>query len=142
MEKYMFKLIMAIHIFLYRLTGGRFGGEMRGFKVLLLTTTGRKSGKKRTTPLGYFDYEGGYVITASNAGLPRNPGWYYNLKNNPQVTVQAKDRVMTAVAEEAQSNLRNQLWDRLIEQAPGYADYEKRTTREIPMVILRPMKGT
>jgi deazaflavin-dependent oxidoreductase (nitroreductase family) len=129
---------MAIHIFLYRLTDGRFGGEMRGFKVLLLTTTGRKSGQKRTTPLGYFDYDGGYVITASNGGLPRNPGWYYNLKGNPQVTVQVKDRAMTAVAEEVKGNLRNQLWDQLIEQAPGYAEYPKRTTREIPMVILRP----
>jgi hypothetical protein len=63
MQKTMFKLMMAIHIFLYRLTSGRFGGKMRDFKVLLLTTTGRKSGQKRTTPLGYFDYDGGYVIT-------------------------------------------------------------------------------
>lgn len=138
MLKYVFKLVMAIHVFLYRLTGGRFGGQMRDFKVLLLTTTGRKSGQKRTTPLGYFDYDGGYVITASNAGLPRNPGWYYNLKSKPQVTVQVKDRVMTAVAEEAQSDLRNQLWGQLIEQAPSYGDYEKSTTREIPMIILRP----
>jgi deazaflavin-dependent oxidoreductase (nitroreductase family) len=60
------------------------------------------------------------------------------LKHNPQVTIQVKDKVMTAVAEEAQSDLKNQLWGRLIEQSPSYADYEKRTTREIPMVILQP----
>jgi deazaflavin-dependent oxidoreductase (nitroreductase family) len=114
------------------------GSEMRGFKVLLLTSTGRKSGKQRTTPLGYFDYDGGYVITASNAGLSHNPGWYYNLKSNPQVTVQVKDAEMTAIAEEAKGELRDQLWAQLIEQALGYADYEKRTTREIPMLILRP----
>jgi deazaflavin-dependent oxidoreductase (nitroreductase family) len=138
MQKYLFRLTMAIHTFLYRLTRGRFGGEMREFKVLLLTTTGRKSGQKRTTPLGYFDYDGGYVITASNAGLPRNPGWYYNLKDNPQVTVQVNDRVMTAIAEEAKGDLRHQLWEQLVEQAPSYSEYPKRTTREIPVVILRP----
>ena len=138
MQKYMFQLIAAIQVFLYRLTGGRLGGEMRGFKVLLLTTTGRKSGKVRTTPLGYIDYDGGYVIAASNAGMPRNPGWYYNLKDSPQAAVQVKDRVMTAAVEEAKGDLRNQLWGRLVEQAPSYANYEKSTMRVIPMVILRP----
>jgi deazaflavin-dependent oxidoreductase (nitroreductase family) len=138
MQKHLFKLMMATHVFLYRLTGGRFGGRMRDFKVLLLTTTGRKSGKKRTTPLGYINNDGSYVIVASNAGLSRHPSWYYNLKSNPQVTVQVNDRVTTAVAEEAEGDLRNQLWKQFIEQAPSYADYEKRTTREIPMVMLRP----
>lgn len=138
MQKQIFRSTMAIHIFLYRLTGGRFGGEMRGFKVLLLTTTGRKSGQQRTTPLGYFDYDGNYVIAASNAGLPRNPGWYYNLKDNPQVAIQVQDQVMTAVAEEAKGELRNQLWGQLVEQAPSYAAYPKQTTREIPVIILRP----
>jgi deazaflavin-dependent oxidoreductase (nitroreductase family) len=138
MQKQLFRLTMAIHIFLYRLTGGRFGGEMRGFKVLLLTTTGRKSGQKRTTPLGYFDYDGGYVIAASNAGLPRNPGWYYNLMNNHRATVEVKDREIMVVPEEATGNLRNQLWEQLIKQAPSYAEYPKQTTREIPVVILRP----
>jgi len=112
---------------------------MRDFKVLLLTTTGRKSGKKRTTPLGFITYDGGYVITASAiAFLNRPPGWFVNLKSNPQVTVQVKDRVMTAVAEEAESGLRNQLWKQLIEQSPSYAEYAEHTTREIPMVVLRP----
>jgi deazaflavin-dependent oxidoreductase (nitroreductase family) len=130
--------MMAIHVFLYRLTGGRLGGRMRDFQVLLLTTTGRKSGKKRATPLGYFNYDGSYVISASHAGLPHHPSWYYNLKSNPHVTVQVKDRATPAIAEEANGDLRNQLWKQLIEQAPSYADYEKRTTRVIPMVILRP----
>jgi len=134
----MFQLMMSLHVFFYRLTGGRLGGEMQGFKVLLLTTTGRKSGKTRTTPLGYIDYDGGYVITASNAGMPRNPGWYYNLKDSPQATVQVEDRAMTAVVEEAKGDLRDHLWSLLVEQAPSYARYQKSTTRVIPMVILRP----
>jgi deazaflavin-dependent oxidoreductase (nitroreductase family) len=89
---------MAVHVFLYRLTGGRIGGSMWGFNLLLLTTIGRKSGKEHTTPLGCFDYEGGYVVAATNGGLPNNPGWYYNLKSKPQVTIQIKDRVIMAVA--------------------------------------------
>lgn len=138
MQKQMFRLTMAIHIFLYRLTGGRLGGKMRGFKVLLLTTTGRKSGQQRTTPLGYFDYDGSYVIVASNAGLPRNPSWYYNLKDNPQATIQVQDRVLTVIGEETKGDLRSQLWKQVIAQAPGYAEYPKRTTREIPVMIMRP----
>jgi deazaflavin-dependent oxidoreductase (nitroreductase family) len=138
MLKLIFRLSGSIHIFLYRLTNGRFGGQMRGFTVLLLTTTGRKSGKKRTTPLGYFEYESGYVIAASNAGLPSNPGWYYNVRSNPQVTVQVGEKVMTALAEITTGDLRDQLWQQLIEVAPGYADYETRTERSIPMIILHP----
>ncbi len=138
MQKYVFQLMMTLHVFFYRLTGGRLGGEMQGSKVLLLTTTGRKSGKTRTTPLGYMDYDGGYVITASNAGMPRNPGWYYNLKDSPQATVQVEDRAMTAVVEEAKGDLRDHLWSLLVEQAPNYTRYQKSTTRVIPMVILRP----
>lgn len=138
MQKYVFQLMMTLHVFFYRLTGGRLGGEMQGSKVLLLTTTGRKSGKTRTTPLGYMDYDGGYVITASNAGRSRNPGWYYNLKDSPQATVQVEDRAMTAVVEEAKGDLRDHLWSLLVEQAPNYTRYQKSTTRVIPMVILRP----
>jgi deazaflavin-dependent oxidoreductase (nitroreductase family) len=139
MQRLIFRLTSRIHVFLYRLTGGRLGSAVRGFHILLLTTTGRKSGKQRTTPLGYFEYDDGYVITASNAGLDRHPGWFYNLKSNPRVEVQIKDAKKEAVAEQAEGELRGLLWEQLIEHAPGYADYENSTTREIPMVILRPV---
>lgn len=138
MIKQLFKLVMAIHIFLYRLTGGRFGGKIQTLNVLLLTTTGRKSGKERTTPLGYFDHDGGFVISASSAGSPHNPGWYYNLKSNPQVTIQIKERVIPVIATEAEGDLRTQLWAQLIEKAPGFLSYQERTTRQIPMIILQP----
>lgn len=111
---------------------------MRGFKVLLLTTTGRKSGKTYTTPLGQFDYDGGYVIVASNAGQPTNPAWYYNLKSNPRVTVQVLDQVIPATAEVLSGDARAQAWRQVIATAPSYADYEKRTSREIPLILLVP----
>ena len=133
-----FKLFMAIQTGLYRLTGGKLGGRFMGFDVLLLTTTGRKSGKTRTTPLGCFDQDGGYVIVASNAGLPSHPAWFLNLKNNPQVTVQVMDKIMPATAEVLSGEARLQAWRQVIATAPAYAGYEKRTTREIPLILLRP----
>lgn len=135
------KLAMAIQTFLYRLTGGRIGGSGRDFRVLLLTTTGRKSGKERTTPLGYFEDQGAYIITASStAFLGEEPAWFLNLKSNPQVKIQVMDKRLAAIAEQAAPEERNRLWARLIEVSPSYAEYQKRTTREIPMVILRPVE--
>lgn len=127
-----------MHIFLYRLSGGRVGNRVSGMTVLLLTTTGRKTGKKRTTPLGYFVEDGAYVIIASGGGSDRHPAWFHNLKSNPQVTIQVGSKQMTAVAEPADPEMRQQLWAKLLTIAPGYGSYEKRTTREIPVVILRP----
>jgi deazaflavin-dependent oxidoreductase (nitroreductase family) len=134
----LFKLFTAFHVWMYRITGGRLGGTMRGFKVLLLTTTGRKSGKAYTTPLGVFDHPSGYLIVASNAGLPANPAWYYNLKSNPQVTVQVLDKVIPATADVLSGEARTLAWSQVIATAPSYADYEKKTTREIPLILLRP----
>ena len=139
MQKLTWKIWTRLHVFLYRLTGGRFGSEMRGFKVLLLTTTGHKSGKRRTTPLGYFDHEGGYGIIASNSGQPSNPAWFYNLKTNPRVDIQVKDRELTVTAQQVPSEAHAALWSKLISIAPGYDDYTKRTTREIPLVLLKPV---
>src|SRR5689334_3870198 len=134
----MFKLFMSIFVGLYRLTGGRMGGQVRGFKVLLLTTTGRKSGQQRTTPLGAFEQPGGWVVVASNAGAPHNPAWYHNLKSQPQVTVQVMDKVMSATAEVLSGEARAQAWQQVIRTAPAYAEYEKKTTRQIPLVFLHP----
>lgn len=136
--KYIFKFFMGLSVWLYRLTGGILGGGMPGLKVLLLTTTGRKSGKTYTTPLGRFDHEGGYIIVASNGGQPTNPAWYYNLKSNPRVSVQVRDKVIPATAEVLSGEARAQAWSQVIASAPSYAAYEKRTTREIPLILLRP----
>ncbi len=133
-----FKLFAAIQIFLYRLTGGRLGGKMMGFNVLLLTTTGRKSGQARTVPLGRFDHPEGYVIVGSNGGQPSHPAWYFNLKNNPHVTIQVLDKVIPATAEVLSGQERAQAWQQVIANAPNYAAYEKKTSREIPLVLLRP----
>lgn len=134
----MMKTFTGMHAFFYRLTGGRAGSTMGGMKVLLLTTHGRKSGKSRTTPLTFFEQESGLLIVASNAGKPRHPAWYLNLKANPQVSVQIKDKSIPCTAEIVASGQRESLWKGVVSAAPAYSGYEKSTTREIPLVLLQP----
>lgn len=139
-EKLLFRpLIMPLQIRLYRLTRGRIGGEAGGVRFLLLTTTGRKSGKEITTPLAYVDHDGGYLVAATNAGMPRHPGWYHNLSANPHATVQVGPRTFAVAAEEATGDERRTLWHRLLTEIPGYAAYQERTSREFPMIVLRPV---
>jgi deazaflavin-dependent oxidoreductase (nitroreductase family) len=134
-----FRFFMAISVFLYRLTGGKFGSQVQGLPVLLLTTIGRRTGKKRIAPLGYLEHDGSYVITATNMGFDTHPAWFHNLKSHPQVALQIGDKQLTAIAELADPTLRHQLWAKFVERAPGYGAYEKRTTRDIPIVLLRPV---
>ncbi|MFT3894464.1 MAG: nitroreductase family deazaflavin-dependent oxidoreductase [Anaerolineales bacterium] len=139
MMRPLFRIFLSFSVWLYQRTNGKFGGKIQGLPVLLLTTTGRKTGKKRTTPLGYFEYDGSYVISASYAGLDINPAWFHNLKSNPKVTLQIQDKHLTALAEPAEPILRKQLWDKLVELSPNYGPYQQRTIREIPMILLRPV---
>ena len=135
--KLMYKAWMAFHAWIYRLTGGRLGGSMMGFKVLLLNTTGRKSGKAYTTPLGFWEQPGGYLLAASNGGNPVNPAWYLNLMSKPQTTVQIGSKVIPVTAEALTGEARDQAWQRVVTAAPSYANYQKRTKRQIPVVLLR-----
>jgi F420H(2)-dependent quinone reductase len=141
MGKLFFRFINRIHIFLYRLTGGRFMGKVQGLRVLLLTTTGRKSGEVRTTPLGYFEQDGDYIIIASNAGFDSHPAWFHNLRSNLRTSIEVNDKKIEVIAEISGQDQRGQLWGRLIQLSPGYANYAKKTKREIPVVILHPEKG-
>ena len=128
-------------VMLYHLTGERAyrGSADSPAGFLKLTTTGRKSGKQRNVHLIYIRDGSAYVVTASNGGKQRYPGWFFNVRSNPQVTMQVQDAQVSAVAEVAGPDKRRELWARLLEIAPFYAGYEKRTSREIPMVILRPV---
>ena len=127
-------------VMLYHLTGERAyrGSANSPAGFLKLTTTGRKSGKQRSVHLIYIRDGSAYVVTASNGGRQRHPGWFFNVRSNPQVTIKAQDTQMNAVAEVAGPERRRELWARLLEIAPFYAGYEKHTSREIPVVVLRP----
>jgi F420H(2)-dependent quinone reductase len=138
MQKLIGKLFFPLMNFLYRVSGGRVGGKMNGGEVLLLTSTGRKSSKPRTVPLIYIMDGSSYVITASAGGADRHPGWFFNVRSNPHVTIQVKDKQMKALAEVAGPEKKSALWALLIQTLPFYEGYQKRTSREIPMVLLHP----
>jgi deazaflavin-dependent oxidoreductase (nitroreductase family) len=125
------------HVRRYRETGGDVGHIWkRGSKTLLLTTTGRKTGNRTTTPLIYEQAGDDYVIVASKGGAPAHPGWYRNLTRNPEVEVQVKDEVFTARARTATGEERERLWKLAAQQWPDYDAYQTRTEREIPVVVL------
>jgi deazaflavin-dependent oxidoreductase (nitroreductase family) len=131
---------LAFHVFIYRLTKGKVMGAFGPNPLLLLDVVGRKTGKKRTTPVMYFRDGDHYFIAASNSGESKNPGWYYNLKSNPRTTVQIQGDVIPVVAEEASPDERQRLWAMLTERAPQFKQYETKTSRTIPVMILRPVK--
>jgi len=135
------ELFWKLHRFLYRVSGGRIGGRVVGMPVLMLTTTGRKSGAPRTNVLTYLSHGRASVVFASNAGEPRHPAWWLNLAADPHATVQRGQEVMPVVAREAEGEERARLWDEVVRTEAGYAVYAERTARRIPVVVLEPMMG-
>ena len=125
------------HVRRYRETGGEVGHIWkRGSKILLLTTTGRRSGEPTTTPLIYERDGDRYVIVASKGGAPDHPGWYRNLVATPDVEVQVLDEVFPARARVAEGEERERLWELAARQWPAYDDYQAKTDRLIPVVVL------
>jgi deazaflavin-dependent oxidoreductase (nitroreductase family) len=131
------KLMSQSHLFWYRLTNGLLGGSMMGMPFLLLTTTGRKSGRKRTTPLQYLEDGNDMVVIASNGGHPRHPSWYLNLEKNPEVEVQVRRTRMRMRAAAATGADRERLWKAAVARYGGYEGYQMTTTRKIPVVVLK-----
>lgn len=135
------RFITAVHTRLFRLSGGKIGGRMAGCPVLLLTTKGRKTGKERVTPLLYIPDNENFVLIASNGGVPNHPAWYWNIQANPEVEVEVGGRKLRVRAEDVGGAERERLWTKAVGMYAGYADYQKRTERQIPVVILRPMSS-
>lgn len=137
MANFFEKSFIQLHANLYRWSGGRVLGSVGGTPILLLTTTGRKSGKGRTTPLGYFADGQDYIIVASNGGRPTRPAWYYNLTQTPQVTIQMRDRAIQANASTVPEHERAALWQKIAAAAPAYAPYAA-PERAVPLVRVTP----
>jgi F420H(2)-dependent quinone reductase len=114
---------------------------MAGGCVLLLTTTGRKTGREHTVPLLYSKDGEDMVVVASNGGTASHPAWWLNLMTNPEATVEVGDCKVLVWAEEAGSEEKKRLWPELVEMYGGYEDYRRRTEREIPVVFLHPVNG-
>ncbi|TAH53609.1 MAG: nitroreductase family deazaflavin-dependent oxidoreductase [Chloroflexota bacterium] len=140
--KWIFRQFMRFQIYMYRRSGGKRFGHMRGMPILLLTTTGRKTGKQHVTPVMYFRDGNNYVITASYGGLDKQPSWFLNLRANPQVSIEVDGMTESVTAHQANPEEKKRLWALLVKQAPFFEDYQKKTTRDIPIVILESIDGT
>jgi deazaflavin-dependent oxidoreductase (nitroreductase family) len=127
------KLLSRLHLLLYRLG---LAHRVANLPVLVLTTKGRKSGKPRIVPLTYFEDGGNLVLVASYGGRPQHPAWYVNLQADPSVEVKVGGRTLRMKARRATAEERERLWPRIVAGYSGYADYQAKTTREIPLVIL------
>ena len=127
----------AEHVRRYLETDGEVGYRWRnGAPILILTTTGRRSGGERVKPLIFGEDDGRYVVVASKGGAPHHPYWYLNLSADPDVHVQVKDDRFPARARTAEGDERERLWKRMAEIWPAYDDYRQKTDREIPVVVL------
>lgn len=133
-------LLGAEHVRVYRETDGETGYIWNGAPILLLTTKGRRSGEPRTIPIIFTQYGDSRVVVASKGGSPTHPAWYLNILDDPQVQVQVKADVYPAVARTAPSPEREQIWAAAIRTWPSYDNYQARTTREIPVVVLEPAR--
>ncbi|MGK5732653.1 nitroreductase/quinone reductase family protein [Streptomyces sp. URMC 124] len=126
----------------FRANGGKVGGPFEGGDLLLLTTTGARSGVERTTPLGYVRHDVLLMVVGSNLGAPRHPDWYHNLLAHPVVRVEIGTEAYEAVAVPAEGERRDRLFAHVVSAQPGYGTYQERTTRTLPVVVLeRPAGG-
>jgi deazaflavin-dependent oxidoreductase (nitroreductase family) len=138
MGRLFLKFFSKVNVLVYRASGGRVGSRFKSAPVLLLTTTGRKSGKRRTTPLLYAEDGGRYIVVASVGGAPKHPTWYLNLGADAGATIQVGGRKLDVRAETAAPDERARLWTVMTRMYPPYDDYQAKTSREIPIVILAP----
>lgn len=125
----------------YEATGGAEGGTMRGRPVVILSTVGAKSGKVRKTPLMRVEHEGSYAVVASQGGAPDHPQWYANVLADPQVALQDGPTRQVMRARVATGAERALWWDRAVAAWPDYAEYQQRTDRVIPVLVLEPAEG-
>jgi len=122
----------------FRANGGKVGGQFEGAPLLLLHSTGAKTGQERVSPVMYQTAGDGFAVFASKAGAPTNPDWYHNLLANPRARVEVGSETVEVTARVADDDEREPLWAQLKAAFPGFAEYEQKTTRKIPVVLLSP----
>jgi deazaflavin-dependent oxidoreductase (nitroreductase family) len=122
----------------FRANEGKVGGPFEGAPVLLLHTVGARTGQERVNPMMYRQVDGGYAVFASKAGAPSNPDWYHNLLAHPKVTAEIGTATVELIARVAEGDEREPIWAAQKAAYPGFADYERKTTRQIPVIILEP----
>jgi deazaflavin-dependent oxidoreductase (nitroreductase family) len=132
---------MSLNVLVYRLSRGKLSSRMAGYSILLLHTTGHKSGAAYTIPLTYFQDGENYLLVASNWGRQHNPGWYYNLLHQPETTIQVKEQILDVIAHPATGNEYTRLWKAVTSRNNFYVRYQKMTSRQIPVMVLAPVQN-
>ncbi|HEU4807449.1 MAG TPA: nitroreductase family deazaflavin-dependent oxidoreductase [Homoserinimonas sp.] len=126
---------------LYESSGGTKGTTLRGMPIILLTTVGAKSGKLRKTPLMRVEHDGEYAVVASLGGAPKHPVWYFNLLKNPHVELQDGPQRADYRARLVEGDEKALWWSRAVDAYPDYAEYQRKTEREIPVFVLTPVEN-
>ena len=124
----------------FRANDGKVGGYFEGKTLLLLHTKGAKSKQERINPVAYVRDNDRFVVIASKGGAPTNPDWYYNVVANPKLTIEVATENYQVHAKVAEEPERTRLYNKMVEMMPGFADYQKKTTRKIPVIVLTPVK--
>ena len=137
--RWVVKTMTRLHVLLNRLTGGRLFNSFGGDDVCFVTMKGAKSGRTLTIPLMYVPYGDGVLLVASLGGAPKNPAWYHNLVKHPEIAVSHRNHRMKLRARLATSEEKRELWPICDQHYAPYADYRKRTTREIPIFVCEPV---
>lgn len=139
-RRYAHRVLGAVHAQVLRRWAGKYGGRVRGMPVLILTTTGRRSGRQRVTPIAYWPYREGWTVIGTNAGSDRHPGWVLNLRADKACTVEVDGRQVRAVGSEAVGEERERIWEQMTRVCPRYEDLaeEASASRSIPVVVFRP----
>ena len=136
--RWVLKTMTRLHVFLHGLTGGRFFNTLAGDEVCFVTMKGARSGRTLTIPLMYVPYQGGVLLVASQGGAPKNPAWYHNLVEHHDITVSHRGSRMELRARLATPDEKSNLWPLCDEHYAPFADYRKRTTRDIPIFVCEP----
>lgn len=140
MKNLFIKLFMIFNISLIRISGGRMGSQFATQKVLILHTLGRKSGQPRAVPIAYFRDGENFFIVGSNWGQEKHAAWYFNLKDEPRASLELNGKKIPVQAHEAEGDEYARLWGEAIRNHPQYTDYQKMTTRHIPIVVFEPVQ--
>ena len=141
MTRALWRTASKVAVALYKVSGGRIGGRVRGLQVVLLTVPGRKTGQPHTTAVSWFERGDGYVVVGSAGGMPQEPQWFRNLRKAPTATVQIGRQLTTADVRLLQGQERDEVWrDVVLARAPFFADYEVKGNRTLPLAMLTPRR--
>lgn len=135
MNKNFLKMFMSVNSFMIHVSKGKIGGKLGTQTILVIHYVGRKTGKRYNVPIAYFKTETGYFVIASNWGQEKNAAWYFNLKHQPQVTIEVEGKTLAVVAREAEGEEYDRLWAIAVSRHPDYLHYKEMTTRHIPIMV-------